>query len=70
MKCSRCRKEFQFEFLSIQHWLKHSRLDNDQLSFLLYNFGGPLCNECEEDLISSFYLYGINPNRKVFRKIH
>lgn len=64
MKCARCEKEFLFEFLSVQQWLRQSKLDNRQLSFLLYNFGGPLCPECEDDLQSGFYLSGINPNLK------
>ena len=59
MKCPRCEKEFQFEFLSVQHWLKSCKLDKQQISFLLYNFGGPLCRECEDDLVSGFYLLGI-----------
>ncbi len=65
MKCARCEKEFLFEFLSVQQWLRQSKLDNLQLSFLLYNFGGPLCPDCEDDLQSGFYLSGTNPYRKI-----
>lgn len=63
MKCARCGKEFFFEFLNVQHWLKLSKLDDNQLSFVLYNYGGPLCSDCEEDLVSGFYLSGVNPRR-------
>lgn len=55
MKCPRCEKEFPFEFLSVQSWLKSSKLGNQQLSFVLYNFGGPLCSSCEEYLRRNFY---------------
>ncbi len=68
MKCARCEKEFLFEFLSIQQWLCKSKLDNKQLSFLLYNYGGPLCSECEDDLKSGFYLSGINPVRRISKR--
>ncbi|MDO4336087.1 MAG: hypothetical protein Q4C37_09740 [Bacteroidales bacterium] len=67
MKCPRCEKEFPFEFLSVQHWLRESRLDERQLSYVIYNFGGPLCPDCEEDLQSGFYLSGTNPYRKLSR---
>ncbi len=63
MRCPRCEKEFVFEFQSLQHWLKASKLDNSQLSFLLYNYGSPLCEECENDLRDSFYVSGISPYR-------
>ncbi|WP_289761499.1 MULTISPECIES: hypothetical protein [Muribaculaceae] len=56
MKCARCEKEFLFEFLSVQQWLLQSKLDIRQLSFLIYNYGGPLCPDCEDDLQSGFYL--------------
>ncbi len=64
MKCARCEKEFLFEFLSVQKWLQRSKLDNWQLSFLLYNFGGPVCPECEVDLQDRFYRSATNPYRK------
>lgn len=64
MKCARCEKEFPSEFLNVQHWLRQTKLDNQQLSFVLYNFGGPLCPDCEYDLQSGFYLSGTNPYRK------
>lgn len=63
MRCARCEKEFIFEFQNLQHWLKASKLDNRQLSFLLYNYGSPLCEDCENDLRDSFYASGINPYR-------
>ncbi len=63
MKCARCEKEFLFDFLSVQQWLLQSKLDSRQLSFLIYNYGGPLCPDCEDDLQSGFYLSGINPFR-------
>ena len=56
MKCARCEKEFLFEFLCVQQWLLQSKLDIRQLSFLIYNYGGPLCPDCEDDLQSGFYL--------------
>ncbi len=65
MKCARCEKEFLFEFLSVQQWLLQSKLDNRQLSFLIYNFGDPLCPDCEDDLQSGFYLSGTNPYRRM-----
>lgn len=70
MKCPRCEKEFQFEFLNVQQWLKSCKLDNHQISFLLYNFGGPLCPKCEDDFVSGFYLSGINPQiQKRFKSV-
>lgn len=63
MKCSRCEKEFQFEFLSVQQWLRQSKLDRRQLSFIIYNYGGPLCPDCESDVRNCFYLSGVNPYR-------
>lgn len=65
MKCARCEKEFLFEFLSVQQWLLQSKLDIRQLSFLIYNYGGPLCPDCEDDLQSGFYLWGTNPYRRM-----
>ncbi len=64
MKCPRCEKEFIFEFQSIEHWLRASALDNQQLSFLLYNYGAPLCEDCETDLRDCFYSSGVNPKLK------
>lgn len=68
MKCARCEKEFIFEFQSLQQWLKSSKLDNRELSFLLYTYGAPLCEVCENDLHESFDVYGVNPNRRKFPK--
>lgn len=64
MKCQRCEKEFPFEYKGTLEWLKNSRLDNKQLSFILVNYGGPLCEDCLEDLRSAFYASGVNPRRK------
>ncbi len=64
MKCARCGKEFLFEFHSVSHWLKASTLDDRQLSFILYNYGSPICEDCENDLRDSFYAYGVNPNHR------
>lgn len=64
MKCPRCEKEFQFEYTDTLKWLKNSRLDNEQLSFILFNYGGPICDECLEDLKSAYYASGINPYMK------
>ena len=61
MKCTRCEKEFTFKFLNVQQWLKETKLDSEQLSFLLYHYGGPLCDECLADFKSSFYASGVNP---------
>ncbi|MDE5784247.1 MAG: hypothetical protein K2H97_08050 [Prevotella sp.] len=61
MKCPRCEREFAFEFLNVQQWLKSTTLDSEQLSFLLCNYEGPLCSECTADFQSSFYASGVNP---------
>ncbi len=61
MKCARCEKEFLFEFLCVQQWLQQSTLDNQQFSFLLYNYGGSLSPECEGYLQRSYYLSMTNP---------
>lgn len=61
MKCPRCEKEFVFEFLDVWQWLNKSNLDDKQLSFLIYNYGSPICEECIKDLRCSFYVSGINP---------
>ena len=66
MKCPRCEKEFIFEFLKVQKWLKSTRLYSEQLSFILYNYGGPICDECLTDVQSSFYVSGVNPRLKKF----
>lgn len=41
MKCARCEKEFLFEFLDVQQWPRLSKPNDEQLSYLLYNFGTP-----------------------------
>ncbi len=70
MKCPRCEREFVFEFPNAQQWLKSTKLDSDQLSFILYNYGGPICNDCIADVHSSFYVSGINPRLKKFAKLN
>ncbi len=64
MKCARCEKEFLFEFLSVQQWLRPSKLENRQLLFLIFNFGGQHCSEYGGNMQSGFYLSGVNPYRK------
>lgn len=68
MKCPRCEKEFQFEFPDVQNWLKNSRFDNKQLSYILFNYGGPICEDCEIDLVCGFYLTGVHPRYMKHRK--
>ena len=64
MKCTWCEREFVFEFPNAQQWLKSTKLDSEQLSFILYNYGGPICDDCTADVHSSFYVSGVNPRLK------
>ena len=69
MKCPRCEKEFQFEFPDVQNWLKNSRFDNKQLSNLeFFSQFGPICEDCEIDLVCGFYLTGVHPRYMKHRK--
>ncbi len=69
MKCARCVKEFPCEFHGVQQRLEQSGLDCLQQSFLLLNFGGPICTQYGDDLKSAFYASGINPSRKIRKAV-
>ena len=43
MKCSRCEKEFLFEFQNVLQWLKTTDVDDTKQSFPLRNYGNSYC---------------------------
>ena len=61
MKCPRCEKEFIFEFLNVQQWLKSTKFGGEQPSFILHNYGGGLCDGRTADVQGNFYASGVNP---------